>query len=124
MVRWNTGTSEEMTDPMDAQQKTPTRPMSTNPDLDMVRMRATKDIAEGERDTGGSGEIGIIHDDGANETTPRTHGTLYRNILYLDGTPFNIEIGGRFLQEVERKKGDPLMDRLSGHALIIMWGMD
>ena len=104
MVRWNTGTSEE------DQQKTPTRPMSPIPDLAVVRTRATKDSAEGERETGGSGEIKIIDD---NETTPRTHGTQCGNILYLHGTPFNVEIGGEVLARGREKEGEPA----DGHAI-------
>ena len=57
MVRWNTGTSEEATNPMEAQQRTPMRLLSSSPDLDMshdieywdglgmYRMLATKAIA-------------------------------------------------------------------------------
>ena len=68
MVRWNTGTSEEMSDPMEAQQKTP------NPDLDVVRMRATEDSVEGERETGVSGKIEITHNDGPRRPYPEDIG--------------------------------------------------
>ena len=50
MVRWNTGTSK------DDQQKTPTHPMYPNPDLALVRVRATKARAEEEGKTGWSGD--------------------------------------------------------------------
>ena len=75
----------------------------------------TKDNPERERETDGSGEIEITHDE-------TTHGTMYKNILYLDGTPRNIKGGS--LQEVGRKKPNLPTDRLSSHALIILWRMD
>ena len=58
-------------------------------------------------ETSWSGEIGITHDNGANKTTPGRHGTLYRNILYLDGTPLNIEIGGEVLARGREVEGEP-----------------
>ena len=63
-------------------------------------MRATKDSAEGERETGGSGEIKIIDN---NETTPRTHGTQCTNILYLQ----HVEIGGEVLARGREEEGEP-----------------
>ena len=101
MVRWNTGTSK------DDQQKTSTQPMSPTSDLAVVRMRNTKDSAEEERETGGSGVIGITHDDVANETTPRRKGTLYGNILYMDGTSLHIKIVGEVLARDREEEGEP-----------------
>ena len=101
MVRSNTGTSK------DDQQKTSTQPMSPTSDLAVVRMRTNKDSAEEERETCGSGVIGITHDKLANETTPRRRGTLYGNIRYMDGTSLHIKIVGDVLARDREEEGEP-----------------
>ena len=84
----------------------------------MVRLitGATKDQAECERETVRSGNIKINHKDQAEGTPPST---LYGNIVYLDGTPVNIHMGGG----IEVWKGD-LLDRSSGYELMTWWGND
>ena len=87
MIGWSTAT------PKDNQQDTHTQTVSHTNALAVARPHATKDRYEETSVTDGPDEIEITQDDGADETKPGEHRTLYGNILYLDGNPLNIEVG-------------------------------